>query len=160
MIVSIILINIILYITLSIPAIQKKAADIAVDKLKPIIGTELTLDGIRIRLFNTVELKGLYVEDLQQDTLLDVERIAVRIHALELLKNRISVQKAGLENFVANVHRATPDDPFNFQFIIDAFATEKDTTVVKESKWRITAHDVILKNGTLRYNILSAPHTP
>jgi hypothetical protein len=159
-IVSIILINIILYITLSIPAIQKKAADIAVDKLKPIIGTELTLDGIRIRLFNTVELKGLYVEDLQQDTLLYVERIAVRIHALELLKNRISVQKAGLENFVANVHRATPDDPFNFQFIIDAFATEKDTTVVKESKWRITAHDVILKNGTLRYNILSAPPTP
>ena len=158
-VVSIILINIVLYITLSIPAIQKKAADIAVDKLKPIIGTELSLDGIRIRLFNTVELKGLYVEDRQQDTLLYVERIAVRIHALELLKNRISVQKAGLENFVANVHRATPDDPFNFQFIIDAFATEKDTTVVKESKWRITAHDVILKNGTLRYHILSAPQT-
>ena len=159
-VVSIILINIILYITLSIPALQKKAADIAVEKLKPIIGTELTLDGVRIRLFNTVELQGLYVEDQQQDTLLYVEKLAVRIHALELLKNRVSVQKAGLENFVANVHRASPDDPFNFAFIIDAFATEKDTTVVKESKWRISAHDVILKNGTLRYNIHSAPQTP
>lgn len=159
-IVSIILINIILYITLSIPAIQKKAADIAVEKLKPLIGSELSLDGIRIRLFNTVELKGLYVEDQQQDTLFYVEKIAVRIHALELLKNNISVKKAGLENFVANVHRTSPDDPFNFQFIIDAFAKEKDTTVVKVNKWRITAHDVILKNGTLRYNILSAPQTP
>jgi len=159
-IVSIILINIILYITLSIPAFQKKAADIAMGKLKPIIGTEVTLDGIRIRLFNTVELKGLYVEDQQQDTLLYVEKLAVRIHALDLLKNKVSVQKAGLENFVANVHRASPDDPFNFAFILDAFATEKDTTVVKENKWHITARNVILKNGTLRYNILSALPTP
>ena len=160
-IVSIILVNIILFITLSIPALQKKAAGIAMDKLRPLIGTDASLDGIRIRLFNTVELKGLYVEDRQQDTLLYVERLTARILPLDLLKNRVTLRKAGMENFVAHVHRASPEEPFNFQFIIDAFAKEKDTTVVKVKKpWRITADDVVLKNGTLRYDVRSVAETP
>jgi hypothetical protein len=161
-IVGIILLNIMLFILFSIPAVQKRAADFALKKFTPVIGTEVSLEGIRIRLFNTVELKGLYVEDLQQDTLLYAEKIAARIHPLDLLRNKVTVQKAGLENFVADVHRATPDDPFNFQFIIDAFTKEEDTTVVKKEKspWRITANDVVLKNGWLRYNILSSPLTP
>lgn len=161
-IVSIILLNIILFIAFSIPAVQKSAADIVLSKFRPIIGTRVDLESIRIRLFNTVELEGIYVEDLQQDTLLYVGKIAARIHALDLLSNKVTVNKAGLENFTANVHRASPDDPFNFQFIIDAFAKEKDTTEVEKDKkmWRITANEAVLKNGKLRYNIHSVPETP
>lgn len=160
-VVSIILINIILYILFSIPPLQKKTADYAMGKLKPLLGTEASLGGIRIRLFNTVELKEIYVEDQQQDTLFYAEKIALRIHVLELLKQRITVQKVGMENFVADVHRATPDDPFNFQFILDAFTSEKESTVVEEKRpWRFTANDVVLKNGSLRYHTLSAPLTP
>ncbi len=159
-VVSIILVNIILYIALSVPALQKKAADLAIGKLKPMIDTEVSLDGIRIKLFNTVELKGLYLEDQQKDTLLYAERIAVRIHALELLKKNIYVQKAGLENLVAQVHRASPEEPFNFQFLIDAFAGEKDTTKVAKSQWRITAEELLIKEASLHYHVDSAPRTP
>ncbi len=161
-IVSIILLNIILFIVFSIPAVQKSMANVALEKFRPLIGTKVDLESIRIRLFNTVELEGVYVEDLQQDTLLYVGKIAVRIHALDLLRNKVTVHKAGIENFTANVHRESPDDPFNFQFIIDAFVKEKDTTQVEKDKkpWRITANEAILKNGKLRYNILSMPETP
>lgn len=160
-VVSIILLNIILLIAFSIPAVQKSVANVALDKFRPLIGTEVDLESIRIRLFNTVELEGIYVEDLQQDTLLYVGKIGVRIHALDLLKNRVTVHKVALEDFTANVHRASPDEPFNFQFIIDAFAKEDTVKVEKEKKpWRITANEVVLKNGTLRYNILSEPETP
>lgn len=161
-IVSVILFNIILFIAFSIPAVQKGVADIALEKFRPIVGTEVDLKGIRIRLFNTVQLDGLYVEDTQQDTLLYVGKIAVRIHALDLLRNKVTVHKAGLEDFTANVHRTSPDDPFNFQFIIDAFAKEKDTVKVEKEKklWRISANEVVLKNGKLRYDILSVPETP
>ncbi len=161
-IISIILLNIILFITFSIPSIQKRAADYALEKLRPVIGAEATLDGVRLRLFNTVELNGLYVEDQQQDTLFYANKINARIGALDLLRNRLTVQKVGIENFHANLYRDTPDAPFNFQFIIDALASEKDTTVVKEKKdpMLITAENVILKNGFLNYNILSEPQTP
>ncbi|HAR38157.1 MAG TPA: hypothetical protein DCS09_06065, partial [Porphyromonadaceae bacterium] len=80
---------------------------------------------------------------------------------MDLLRNKVSVEKVNLENFAANVHRASTQDPFNFQFLIDAFAKEKDTTVVKEkAPWRITANEVILMNGRLQYNIDTVPQTP
>ena len=160
-VISIILLNLILFITFSIPPIQKKVANIALEKLEPKIGTAINLDGIRVRLFNTVELKGLYVEDQHQDTLLYTGRLTARIRALDLLRNKLSVQKVGLENFTAKIYRESPETPFNFQFIINAFASEKDTAEVKEKKpLHIVVDDVIIKNGKLSYNILSEPHTP
>lgn len=158
---SIILLNIILFIIFSIPVVQKRAADIAIEKIKPRINTEASLEGIRFRLFNTIELNGIYLEDQNRDTLAYIGRLAVRIHAMDLLRNKVSVEKVNLENFAANVHRASPRDPFNFQFLIDAFAKEKDTTVVKKEKapWRITANEVILMNGRLQYNIDTVPQT-
>jgi len=158
---SIILLNIILFIGFSIPAVQKRAADLALEKIKPVIKTEASLGGIRFRLFNTLELNGIYLEDQQQDTLAYIDRMAVRIHAMDLLRNKVSVEKVSLENFLAQVHRNSPEDPFNFQFLIDAFAKEKDTTMVKKKAvWRITANEVILKNGRLQYNIDTVPRTP
>lgn len=161
-VISIILLNIVLFITFSLPPIQKWAAGYALEKLEPAIGTNASLDGIRIRLFNTVELNGLYVEDQKQDTLFYADRISARIRALDLLRNRLTVQKTGIENFKANVYRNTAEEPFNFQFIIDAFTSEKDTLVVKKEKdsMLITGEDIILKNGTINYNILSEPETP
>ena len=138
---------------------QKKAADFAIGKLKPMIETEVSLEGIRIKLFNTVELNGLYLEDQQQDTLLYADRIAVRIHALELLKKDLCGE-SGLENLVAKVHRSSPDEPFNFQFLIDAFASEKDSVKVEKSKWRITAEELLIKEASLHYHVDSAPFTP
>ncbi len=161
-IVSIILLNIILFLVFSIPAVQKKIADVALEKVRPLIGTKIDLQGIRIRLFNTVELQGVYVEDLQQDTLLYVGTLAVRVHALDLLRNKVTVHKAELDDFTANVYRDSLNGPFNFQFVIDSFAKEKDTTKVEKEKkpWRITADEVSLQRGKLRYDILSMPQTP
>lgn len=161
-IVSIILINVLLFLIFSIPQVQKRAANFALDKIENIIGTKAGLEGIRIRLFNTVELMDLYVEDQQQDTLLYTESISVRIKAFDLLKDRITVQKLALENFKANVYRETPEKPFNFQFILDSLVVEKDTIKLDKEKkaWRIVADDIALSNGSLSYNILSASHTP
>ena len=159
---GIVLLNIVLFLLFSIPAVQTRAADFALKKIQPIIDTRVSLDGVRIRLFNRVELNGLYVEDQQQDTLLYTGSITTRILPFDLLRNRVSVVSLSMEDFVANVHRASPDDPFNFQFIIDSFAGEKDTTIVQKDKkpWRIAAEDIRLENGQLSYHIHSVPLTP
>ncbi len=161
-ILGIVLLNVVLFLLFSIPAVQKRAADFALEKVQPIIDTRVSLDGIRIRLFNRVQLNGLYVEDQQQDTLLYAGSIITRILPWNLLSNRVAVQKLSLEDFTARAHRASPEEPFNFQFIIDSFAKEEDTTVVKEKKksWRVTADDIVLKNGRLSYHVLSEPLTP
>ena len=100
-------------------------------------------------MLNSVELIGLYVEDQQQDTLLYTESISVRIRALDLLNSKITAHRVVLEDFTANINRDTPEEPFNFQFILDSLVVEKDTIVVEKKAWRINAQDVILKNGNL-----------
>ena len=161
-IISIILLNILIFLFFSIPQVQRKAADIALNKFGNIISTKTELKGIRIRMLNSVELLGLYVEDQQQDTLLYTHSLSAKIKTLDLLKSRITVNKVILEDFNVNIHRQTQEEPFNFQFIIDRFKVEKDTTIIEKDKkaWKINAEDIILANGSLSYNILSAPETP
>ena len=157
---GIIVLNCILFLLFSIPAVQNRAATFALNKIEPIIDTHVELMA-SVFVFNRVELNGLYVEDQQQDTLLYAGSITTRILPFELLKNRISVVSLSMKDFVASVSRDAPDEPFNFQFIIDSFAKE-DTVVVEKDKkpWQIVADDVFLENGQLSYHIHSVPHTP
>ncbi len=160
-VVSIVLLNIIIFITLSIPFVQNKAKDFALGKIKPLLNTEATIGNINLQLLNSVRLRDLYVEDQNQDTLLFAGRLDVRFNPLGLLNNKLQFYTVNLENFTANIYKETPDTTFNFQFIIDAFAS-KDT-VPKEpnpNPMVIRFDNVSLKNGIAHYNIQSEPTTP
>lgn len=145
-----------------IPAVQQAAADFALNKLQPKLKTEASIGKIRIKLFNKVQLEEVYLEDRTQDTLLYVEKLQVRLNPWNLLDNTLSVESVKLEDFTAKVNRETPDKPFNFQFLIDAFAgdTLKPKEPSKKPPLAISIRNVQLKNGTLRYDIQSAPETP
>ncbi len=160
-IVTIVLINITLFIALSIPVVQRKATDFALSKIRPIVNTEVKIGSIKLQLLNRVELGDVYVEDQQKDTLLYAGRIDVRFNPFGLLKNKLQFNSVYLENFTANVYRENPDTTFNFQFIIDAFAS-KDTMpkVPNENPMVIRFDNVKLKNGIAHYNIKSEPTTP
>ncbi|MDR1743801.1 MAG: translocation/assembly module TamB domain-containing protein [Dysgonamonadaceae bacterium] len=150
-----------LFLSFSIPAVQKWAADFALDKLKPKVKTEMSLESIRIKLFNRVELGGLYVKDQRNDTLLYAETLSARINAMNLLNNQLSLEAVRLENFTANVYRDSTEAPFNFQFFIDAFASKEPKPEKENSNpMKISIMDIELKNGSLHYNILSEPETP
>lgn len=160
-IVSIILLNIIIIITFSVPRVQKYAADFALSKLKPIVNTELSIDKIRIRGLNSVLIEGLYVEDQEKDTLFYAGKVGARVNVMDLLQNQLTIQAATISDFTAKVHRETPDTPFNFQFLIDAFAS--DSTKEKkpsEKPFKLNMSNIHLKNGNLRFDIRSKPETP
>lgn len=160
-IVCVIVLNIILFLTFNIPSVQKFAADFAIGKLKPKVKTEMSIDKIRIKLFNSVEIGGLYVEDQEKDTLLFADKLSARINIWNLLDNHLSIESVRLDNFTAKVYRESKDTTFNFQFIIDAFAPT-DTLKKKSEKapLKISINDIKLSNGTLRYDILSRPEAP
>ena len=160
-VVSIVLLNIIIFITLSIPYVQNKAKDFALSKVQPIVNTEVTLGNINIQLLNSVKLRNLYVEDQKQDTLLFAGKLDVKFNPLGLLNNKLQFYTINLENFTANIYKENPDTTFNFQFIIDAFASKDTTTKEPNPNPMVIRFDnVNLKNGIAHYNILSAPTTP
>ncbi len=160
-VVCVILLNIILIIAFSIPRVQKYAADFALSKLTPIVNTHVSIDKIRIRGLNSVVIEGLYVEDQEQDTLLYAQEFAGRVNVMNLLNNQLSIEAATLNNFTANVYRETPDSPFNFQFLIDAFAPDSTKEKKpKENPMKISLNNIRLNNGNLRFDIRSRPETP
>lgn len=148
-----------LFLVFSIPFVQQRAAEFALSKLQPKLNTEIGLSSLRIRLFNSVELKGFFVKDQQQETLIQVDRLLVQFSPRDLFRNNISVHRLLLEDFSANIYRETPAESTNLQFIIDAFTP--DTTVVRPPfKWHVTINDLLIRNGSFRYNVLSEPQTP
>lgn len=160
-VVSIVLLNITLFITLSIPYVQNKAKDFALSKIKPIINTEATIGNINLQLLNSVRLRNLYVEDQNQDTLLFAGRLDVKFNPFGLLRNKLQFYTVNLEDFTANIYKETPDTTFNFQFIIDAFASKDTTTKEPNPDPMVIKFDnVKLKNGIGHYNIQSEPITP
>lgn len=159
-IIGIITLNLALYGLLSIPSVQKKVVDYAISQLKPIVKTELRIDEVRLKLFNNVNLKGVYIEDQSKDTLLFAQNLEVSLSPWKLLKSELLINAIDVDGFTINVSQKNPDADFNFQFLIDAFAGDTTGVDTTSSSLKIKIEDIKLRNGKLRYDVLSEPITP
>ena len=120
----------IFFLILQIPAVQTRIRVAAVSWLEEKLDTTVKLDDIDINIFRHVVLDGLYIQDLEGDTLLYAEHAAIRIRSVNPLSKDIRLRTLELKGCYAHVYRHPEDSSFNFQFIADAFASdkEKDTT--------------------------------
>ena len=160
-ILSILGVNVLLYLLLSIPAIQQKVADFAVEKLKVTLKTELSIDEVRLSLFNNATLKGVYIEDQSKDTLIYAKYIDVKLSPWELIKNNeLAITGIALDDFVINVNQKDSISDYNFQFIVDAFAGDTLQSDTTKSSLKIVINDIKIKNGRLNYDVLSDSITP
>jgi hypothetical protein len=152
---SIIMLVVLVAFSLNIPAVQNFVKDKAITFLKNKTHTEVRLESIKIAFPKDVVLNKFYMEDLNKDTLLYAQRLAVDISLLKLINNKVEINNIELENIRANVHRIDPDTTFNFSFLMDAFMSEqekpeeevqKDTTsTLKFSLDKISLKDIGVK---------------
>lgn len=144
----------ILVLIVQLPPVQNFAAKKAVSFLSEKLHTIVRLESISIGIPKTINLKGLYLEDLQHDTLLYVARVNVGVDMFGLLKNKLNIRSVRIEGLTANVYGLYPDTTFNYNFIIDAFSTT-DEKVVEQSDSEgiaIRFNDIDLQNINLRYS--------
>lgn len=104
--------------------LRKKATAWLTNKLQ----TKVEIGKIYIGFPKKIVLENIYIEDKKKDTLLAGELLKVDISMLKLLNNTVEVNQVLLEGITAKVDRVLPDTVYNFQFIIDAFATADTTT--------------------------------
>ena len=108
---------------------RKKVQAYLTEKLQ----TRVEIGRIQVQLPATVLVEKVYVEDLQKDTLLYGGRLQAGINLFRLIRNEIKVNEVHLENITAHVNRKLPDTVFNFQFIIDAFASGNEQTATTDT---------------------------
>ncbi|MDN3605127.1 translocation/assembly module TamB domain-containing protein [Belliella kenyensis] len=105
-------------------------------------GTEISINRLFVTFQGNVYLEGLYLEDLEADTLLYSKNLEVGFGLVKFLRTgEIDITKLDWEGLKANVYREEGEGNFNYQFIIDAFVSPQDTTSTSVDDTEIQADE-------------------
>ncbi|CAM4275346.1 translocation/assembly module TamB [Flavobacterium terrigena] len=146
---SIIGLFLLLVLAIQIPAVQNAIKNKAVTYLEGKIHTPVSIGKIEIGLPKKFILNDVYFQSQTGDTLLSGEKIAVNLSLFKLFDDEIEINSISLKNITANVKR-DKDSIFNFDYIIDAFASKTAKSNEKEMKFSI--HNISLENIRMHFD--------
>lgn len=138
-----------------IPSIQTKIVQSATSFISNKTHTKVELNKVSISFPKSIVIEGLYLEDLQKDTLLFAGKAAVNIALLDLLSSKITINSFKLNNTILQLYNSPTDPLFNYNFLLTAFndttqKAEPDTLSV--SKWTFNIDEIQLKNFRFLYH--------
>jgi translocation and assembly module TamB len=156
---SLILLIVLVLILIQTQPVQNFGRKKIVSFLENKLHTKVAIARLDIDFPKMLVLEGVYIEDKTKDTLIAGQQLKVDIDMFKLLSNEIQINEINLNGITAKIKRQLPDTAFNYQFIIDAFATEQtktepaDTAALKMAinkiivdKTRLVYFDVITGN--------------
>ncbi|MCS7075100.1 MAG: translocation/assembly module TamB [Bacteroidia bacterium] len=144
--------------------VQNVFARIGAEYLSHKLGTPVKIGHVRIILFDKVLLENVEILDQQKNTLFSVEKVELSDIGINLKKKRIFVHQTEIIAPAAHIYRRNKDSIWNYQYILDAFAST-DTTSSKNSglPWAIIFTDAKIRNLRFLYadsTCLKNPPTP
>lgn len=148
---SIVILFIIIVLLIRMPAVQEYIVNKAEPMVEKKIGTRFDIRGAYISFPDNVTVEGLYVEDLQKDTLASIGNLEVDIGLFGLFNSELNINNVLLENAVVNLLKDSTTGKFNFDFIIESFQGDTTQKQEKESSWTIFAGGLDLKNTRFTY---------
>ena len=158
----ILLINILLIVLVNTSFVQSKIIGYVTEWVGEKTGTEVSIGRVDIDLFHGLFLDDLYLEDQAGDTLLYAKRVSANASFLSAYYGgNLHLRRVELSDFKVYISKDSASAPFNFQFLIDAFASadsvKKDTT---PSNFDLSISKIWLSNGSFKYDIHSDTLTP
>ncbi|WP_440131516.1 translocation/assembly module TamB domain-containing protein [Desertivirga arenae] len=129
--------------------IAKKAAAYLSKELKTLVD----LKGIYVKPFKSLVLEGLYVQDLDKDTLLYSPQLTVDINVFSIENRRIGIESAQLDSgqFYFKSYKGGGN---NLKFIIDYFKP-KPSGKPKGKPYDITVDRIVLNKIAFKYRNFS-----
>ncbi|GAP73232.1 hypothetical protein SAMD00024442_7_28 [Candidatus Symbiothrix dinenymphae] len=138
-----------LYGALWLPSVQQTIKDFALQTVMATTHNRMSIGKLTFRSFNRLQLEAVYVEDIEQDTLLYASSLSASFDIWEMLNSRLLITSVDLDDFVVNIAQNPRDSTYNFQFLIDAFAPNaSDTTAIS---LRIELRNIALNGGRINY---------
>ena len=139
-----------LSLLLDIPAVQnfivQKAAKFASEKLE----TRVSIDRVDIGLLNKVRLRGFYVEDYQQDTLLYVGELRALVLGVGLFGEGLSFGYGSLDDVKLFITES-PDSVMNIKQIVDRISKREGKGNFRLSINRVDVSDMEFRLGRLEH---------
>lgn len=144
----------IVFTLIRIPFIQTQLVHLVTNYLSSHLNTHVSVNAVDIDFFKTAVLKGVYIEDQKQDTLLYAEKISVNIDLLSLRKKIVEIGKLSIHHANTELKYYKGDDNINLQFIIDSFSSNDTSTT--PSGWQFALHELELINSKFSYHNFDA----
>lgn len=150
---ALLLLLVLILVLLRIPAVQTFITGKVTNYIASKTDSAVQIDKVAINFVDLVCIKGIYVEDDIQDTLLYADQLTVDIAFFKLFTNTIQIDKINLQAPRINIHQRD-EDRFNFSFLIEAFASEEKDSSTDESSLIFDINSVEISEPRIDVNLL------
>ncbi|MDY3521613.1 translocation/assembly module TamB domain-containing protein [Riemerella anatipestifer] len=148
---SVVIILSILVLSLNIPVVQNFVKDRVVSYVETKIKTPISLKRVYISFPNKLGLEELYLEEKNKDTLVHINKLDVGLDIFQLLQNKADFTSIELDGLRANVKR-DEQGRFNFDYILDAFASNKDEEKQDSKPFILSLNKIKLQRVNVNFN--------
>ena len=125
---------VVLVIVIRTPWAQNFIVNKAVAFISNKTNTTVAIKKLFITFDGNVQLDGLYLEDVKGDTLVYSKSLEANVPLWAMIRGKgIGVDALYWDGLRANIIRKDSISGYNFQFLIDAFASKDTLTVAKDS---------------------------
>jgi translocation and assembly module TamB len=145
---SLVLLILVVLLLIQTAPVQNFARKKIVTYLENKLQTKVAISRLDIDFPKMLVLEGVYIEDRTKDTLIAGEKLKVDLDMYKLINSEIQINEINLVGITAKIKRQLPDTIFNYQFIVDAFATPQSTTAKTDTAAMKMAIDKIIVDRT------------
>ncbi|WP_323028002.1 translocation/assembly module TamB domain-containing protein [Gelidibacter japonicus] len=140
---------IILVLILSIPPIQTFLGKKVTKRINDDYGTHIYINKVGLRFNGDVELKGIYIEDYKQDTLIGIEALNTSIRNYRnLYNNKLTFGDIDVIGLTFNIRTYLGEDQTNLDVFVARF--EEDNPRPDKSGFLLSSSDVSIYGSTFR----------
>ncbi|RKD17319.1 hypothetical protein BCY91_03730 [Pelobium manganitolerans] len=133
----------------------KKAASFLSDELN----TRVQIKSLYLKPFKSLVLEGLFIEDLDKDTLLNSQKLTVDIaYFAPFSERKIKLNKVSLKNTTFYL-KSYKDSSTNLSFIINYFDSGVKDTTVRRKPFDFSLQNASIRNLDFRYKNYRRPDT-
>jgi len=140
-----------LYFAFRSPACQtwisQQLADYMSDELK----TKVSIQGVDIKFFTSIELEGIYVEDQHGDTLLNAPSLTVNISNFSYGNQYVSLDQITLTNATIKLKKYKDERGLNYRFLLLYFRSADTNTTPPPPAWNVDLGKIKLENVSFAY---------
>ncbi len=146
------------YITLRSFAVQTWLTSKAASYLSGELGAEVSVGGVKISWFFNVVLEDISLLDKHENPLLYAREMVFDVDKISFSRRNLKVNKLLLDKASLGMTRYLGEEDFNFQFLIDYFASDEPADTYSLPKWDVTVRSFEFRNSGLSFIDHNAEH--
>lgn len=140
---------IILVLILSIPPVQTFLGKKVTKRINDDYGTHIYINKVGLRFNGDVELKGIYIEDFKQDTLIGIDALNTSIRNYRnLYNNKLTFGDINVKGLTFNIRTYLGEDQTNLDVFVARF--DEDNPRPDKSNFLLSSSDVSIYGSTFR----------